>query len=99
MVLTVPTANVQLVPVLEIQLTRGHPLIFDRLKNRGKPLDRHLKRLCWLHGGVDHPYLAVRVSPQEIRRATTNAVITRNPATDEEPSPFPLREGERLKAR
>ena len=52
-----------------------------------------------LHRGIDHPDLAVRIRPQELRHSSTDAVVTGDPAADENPASLPLGEGEGLNAR
>src|SRR5437899_2498277 len=99
MVLAVAAANVELRAILVVKLSGRRPLIFYRRERERQFVEWRVIGSRRLHSGIDHPDLAVRIRPQELRHSSTDAVITGDPAADKNPASLPLGEGEGLNAR
>src|ERR1700682_4699244 len=96
MILAIAAAKVQLGPVLEIELSRGCPLISYRSEAFREGCNGDMVGSCGTRRRIDNPDILVRVIPQKLSRSTTDAVIPGDPSADENPAPFPLRKGKRL---
>src|SRR5207245_2817243 len=93
MVLAIAAANVELWPVLEIELSRGGPLIFYRSEAFRERYNRDMVCSRGMRRRIDNPDILVRVGPQKLGWPTADAVIPGGTSADEDPASFPLCEG------